>query len=265
MRKAILLVALLVVSTLPAYVSADDDPVRTRQTLTEFSWSGNASSVQISGEWDDWLVRSDLLEDEGEWSVSLDLEPGMYCYKLIVDDNWIFDPAEPYRGYCGDFENSIVRVSDASKPMFTHSIENELLTVLWHAGLGGGAPESTPFALATGLWDESTWTWTLDLSNLPDGKNTLHITGEDVDGNVAEDLLLPIWNGPMADFVWEDALIYMIMTDRFVNGEEANDPEPTNASEGADWQGGDFAGVTQMIQSGYFSDLGVNACVNSKV
>ena len=54
----------------------------------------------------------------------------------------------------------------------------------------------------------------------------LHITGEDVDGNVAEDLLLPFWNGEMADFVWEDALIYMIMTDRFVNGDSGNDGNP---------------------------------------
>ena len=143
--------------------------------------------------------------------------------------------------------------------MFTHSIENGILTVLWHAGSGGGAPESTPFALATGLWDEETWTWTLDLSTLPDGKNTLHITGEDVDGNQAEDLLLPFWNGPQADFVWEDALIYMVMTDRFVNGDSTNDPLATNAAEGADWLGGDLLGVTQMIQSGYFTNLGVNA------
>ena len=35
--------------------------------------------------------------------------------------------------------------------------------------------------------------------------------------------------------------------------------ESTNAAQGADWLGGDFAGVTQMIQSGYFTDLGVNA------
>ena len=49
------------------------------------------------------------------------------------------------------------------------------------------------------------------------------------------------------------------MTDRFVNGNQSNDGLATGAAQGADWQGGDFAGVTQMIQSGYFSNLGVNA------
>ncbi len=240
-------------------VEAPEEPIRIRPALTTFTWEGEATSVEVSGEWDDWEVRTDLTEVGGEWTASLNLDPGMYCYKLLVDDNWIFDPSEPYRGYCGDFENSVARVADASKPMFTHSIENSILTVLWHAGSDGGAPDSTPFALATGLWDEETWTWTLDLSTLPEGKNTLHITGEDVDGNQAEDLLLPFWNGPQADFIWEDALIYMVMTDRFVNGDGTNDPLSTDAAQGADWMGGDLSGVTQMIQSGYFADLGVNA------
>jgi glycosidase/plastocyanin len=242
-------------------VEADDpEPVRIRSGLTTFSWLGDADSVQIGGEWDDWEGRINLSESDRVWSVEMNLDPGMYCYKFVVDGEWMLDPIEPYRGYCGDFENSVVRVPDASSPMFSHTITNGVLTVLWHAGTGGGAPESTPFALATGLWDDTTWTWTLDLSTLPEGKNTLHITGEDVDGNVAEDRLLPFWNGRQADFVWEDALIYMIMTDRFVNGDPSNDPQPMDAvSNGGDWMGGDFAGITRMIENGYFSHLGVNA------
>ena len=49
------------------------------------------------------------------------------------------------------------------------------------------------------------------------------------------------------------------MTDRFVDGNSSNNPATTNAAHGADWQGGDFEGITQMIQSGYFNNLGVNA------
>ena len=130
MRKAILLVILLLAATLPMFATADSDPIRQRSTATDFSWSGTATSVQVSGEWDDWAERTNLSENNGQWSASLEIDPGMYCYKLIVDDNWIFDPSEPYRGYCGDVENSIVRVPDASKPMFTHSIETVSYTHL---------------------------------------------------------------------------------------------------------------------------------------
>ena len=51
----------------------------------------------------------------------------------------------------------------------------------------------------------------------------------------------------------------MVMTDRFVNGNTSNDEPMVGAAQGADWQGGDFAGVTQMIESGYFDELGVGA------
>ncbi len=259
MRKATLLVILLIIASLPSTTTADENPVRQRSNMTEFTWVGSATTVEVSGEWDDWQVRTDLVDNNGSWSVELSLNPGMYCYKLIIDNNWIFDPAEPYRGYCEDFENSIVRVPDTSIPMFTHEINNRNLTVYWHAGTSGGAPEYTPSALTNSSWDAQEWAWSLDLSNLPDGKNTLHIIGADVDGNIADDLLLPFWNGPQADFIWEDALIYMIMTDRFVNGNNSNDPLSTGAAQGADWMGGDFAGITQMIRSGHFTNLGVNA------
>ena len=40
----------------------------------------------------------------------------------------------------------------------------------------------------------------------------------------------------------------MVMTDRFVNGNQSNDPtEIQGVAQGADWMGGDLAGVTNMI------------------
>ena len=34
-----------------------------------------------------------------------------------------------------------------------------------------------------------------------------------------------------ADFIWDDAPIYMVMTDRFVNGNTSNDGAPSGAEE----------------------------------
>ena len=100
--------------------------------------------------------------------------------------------------------------------------------------------------------------WTLDISNFEDGKHTLRLEINDTNGNIAYDELVPFWVGEQAEFSWEDSLIYMILTDRFVNGNTSNDPISTGAAQGADWQGGDLEGVTQMIESGYFSEMGVN-------
>lgn len=63
-------------------------------------------------------------------------------------------------------------------------------------------------------------------------------------------------------FVWEGANIYFLLTDRFNNGNPDNDinferTKETGVLRG--FEGGDIAGVTQKIEEGYFTDLGINA------
>src|SRR5262249_59084077 len=59
---------------------------------------------------------------------------------------------------------------------------------------------------------------------------------------------------------WPDRVLYFVFVDRFLDGNPANNGKPTpNVQKPADYQGGDWAGVLQKLQSGYFTDLGVNA------
>ncbi len=63
-------------------------------------------------------------------------------------------------------------------------------------------------------------------------------------------------------FVWENANIYFLLTDRFNNGDPANDLAFERQPDGAPlryFMGGDLKGITQKIQEGYFSDLGITA------
>ncbi|MBU2525422.1 MAG: alpha-amylase [Bacteroidetes bacterium] len=67
---------------------------------------------------------------------------------------------------------------------------------------------------------------------------------------------------PKVPFVWEGANLYFLLTDRFYNGDPANDVNFDRVGEAAKlrgFEGGDIKGVTQKIQEGYFTDLGVNA------
>ncbi len=72
------------------------------------------------------------------------------------------------------------------------------------------------------------------------------------------------------DFTWDNATVYFLLTDRFNNGNTANDHSynrglnrdgsvNTQMDTVASFQGGDFKGITQKIEAGYFDDLGVNA------
>jgi glycosidase len=69
---------------------------------------------------------------------------------------------------------------------------------------------------------------------------------------------------PLADFA--DEIIYWAMTDRFSNGDPANDNGlGDRRGDGVDpanpigWQGGDFAGIQQKIEEGYFQGMGFTA------
>ncbi|MES2316309.1 MAG: alpha-amylase family glycosyl hydrolase [Pseudomonadota bacterium] len=63
-------------------------------------------------------------------------------------------------------------------------------------------------------------------------------------------------------FVWENATVYFLLTDRFNNANPANDLAYGRKADGAPlrgYMGGDLAGVTAKIKEGYFNNLGVDA------
>lgn len=81
------------------------------------------------------------------------------------------------------------------------------------------------------------------------------------------DLLIPLQDGEvvmdptqLTRHDQQAQVLYSILIDRFMNGNPDNDwkmnsPEVLDI---VDYQGGDFAGITQKIQEGYFDSLGVN-------
>ncbi|MCW5922572.1 MAG: hypothetical protein KIS77_09520 [Saprospiraceae bacterium] len=65
-----------------------------------------------------------------------------------------------------------------------------------------------------------------------------------------------------APFLWENANIYFLLTDRFYNGDRKNDRNfgrtaPTAPLRG--FMGGDLKGITKKLEEGYFDQLGITA------
>ncbi|MFD2725365.1 alpha-amylase family glycosyl hydrolase [Hyunsoonleella rubra] len=63
-------------------------------------------------------------------------------------------------------------------------------------------------------------------------------------------------------FVWEGANVYFLLTDRFNNGDTLNDinfGRTLKTGKLRGFEGGDIKGVTQKINEGYFTNLGINA------
>ena len=74
------------------------------------------------------------------------------------------------------------------------------------------------------------------------------------------------------NFSWDNATVYFLLNDRFVNGDTSNDrsykreTDANGVSFGNDlkqmpsaFHGGDLKGITSKINSNYFKDLGINA------
>ena len=63
-------------------------------------------------------------------------------------------------------------------------------------------------------------------------------------------------------FMWENASVYFLLTDRFYNGDNSNDINFGREPDGAplrSFMGGDFAGIIEKIEEGYFDSLGIDA------
>mgnify|MGYP001204598182 FL=1 len=249
---------------------------RFRENQVEFSYipSSSINSVEISGEWDNW-EKHNLTFENGEYSIHLSLEPGYYCYKFIIDQTeWVFDPVNTYKKYCNSILNSGIIVDNFNNPKLEIDyLSQELfdLRVKYFGGYGGTRPDNFEISLVhnfestnvTYVWDEEDWTIhvNLDFDNgkYELGKYTLSLVVTDSNGKSSQELYIPFWFEE-EKFNWNGALIYMIMTDRFVNGNYSNDPIALpDVSGGADWQGGDFEGVISLLESGYFTEIGVSA------
>ena len=56
----------------------------------------DAAVVVLTGTFNDWHQSQLLFAREGgEWVCRVDLDPGVYRYKFIVDGDWLLDPSNP--------------------------------------------------------------------------------------------------------------------------------------------------------------------------
>lgn len=78
-----------------------------------------ANLVILSGTFNNWNQSQYVFGREGdEWVCRIDLDPGEYTYKFIVDGNWILDPANSVtqEDEAGNL-NSVIVVLQKSDPL----------------------------------------------------------------------------------------------------------------------------------------------------
>lgn len=240
------------------------------------------SRVEVAGEWNGWMQPGAALSSDGagRYRTTLQIAPGFYGYKLIVDGDWQLDPDGPRRKYVDGTENSGLLVEDCRNPtlsLVSHNVERPSMgqgrfraEVQYELGAGGAAIDGSAVRVSlrrdgastpvTGVTvDVAARRVRIDVGSLADGKYTALVDVTDAMGRASKTLRLPFWIEASA-FSWQGATIYMAMVDRFANGDRSNDASPTSGVDPrADYQGGDFQGLRARIADGSLDRLGVRA------
>jgi 1,4-alpha-glucan branching enzyme len=91
-------------------------PIPQARSLVRLEYVNPAArSVCIAGDFNDWHPQATemLKVGEGRWVKELALKPGVYQYRLVVDNTWMVDPgcAESAPNPYGD-RNSVLRVGN---------------------------------------------------------------------------------------------------------------------------------------------------------
>jgi len=228
---------------------------------------GAAPKVNVAGQFNGWNMQSHELKPAGDGSYELfvPLSPGRHPYKLVIDGQWTLDPGYPEKTSDGvGGENSVVGVEasagDAPPVVFAQScggnkavfrvVGSAPVAVSSVLQLPGGSSRPVPHEISGD-------TVSVALHDAPEG-SWVRVVVADAAGQVSNAARVPA--RPLRAFQWQDGVIYYAFTDRFANGESGNDKpvQDDRVLPAANYQGGDFQGIRQKIEEGYFEKLGVN-------
>ncbi len=252
-----------------------DIPVRSCGVTVQLR-RASAGPIYLRGEINSWSLANPLVKNGDVWEMTLDsLDEGDYAYKLYDQSTgeWFLDPNNPYTKYVEGVANSRLRVPDCEPPLLEllapPVVGEDSIRITVGASYGRGRVGLDAGSVVVrrngevlnGDWfNPQDGVLTVEQSGLAPGKYSYLFEISDTNGLKTEPLFVPVWI-EAESFDWRDASLYFVLTDRFHNGDESNDA-PVQDSQldwKANWQGGDFAGIREKIEDGYFSDLGINA------
>lgn len=228
---------------------------------------GKVAKVTVAGSFNGWNTDSHPLTEvkPGRFELFLPLAAGEYPYKFLVDGAWTMDPDNALSSADGD-GNSLVRLTGASATtapgVFAAAQARDEITFEFHTGPTPpkrvSAVLQTPDGSSKALPAEPSGNRVkFRTESFPAG-SWIRVVVVDDTGVTSPAARAQV--RPDGKFQWQDAVIYYAFTDRFVNGNKSNDRpvKHPDVLPQANYMGGDFEGIRQRIDEGYFEKLGVN-------
>ena len=227
--------------------------------------------AQLKGEMTNWQLVDGQLED-GKWIFDFSLNPNAYQYMFVVDGQEMLDPVNEQKidNGNGGFNSLLdLRASEKEKESRlvlktrTHT-ENSI-----SIQCSGALDQLSIFPYLNNTLLDYQLEGDLLTISFPalEGRSKIRVFASNVYGP-SNDILIPLENGEVirnTDLLTrsdhEAQIMYFTLVDRFNNGNESNDAplEDERLYDKANYQGGDLAGITEKIRSGYFKSLGINS------
>ncbi|QSQ15521.1 alpha-amylase family glycosyl hydrolase [Myxococcus landrumensis] len=252
--------------------SEDSIPIRKCDVVLTYAPQQSLSGpVYVAGEWNGFAAAGLRMEERGDgvFTARLEgLEPRDYGYRFVVGKQEVMDPQNPYSRWVRAEEYSKLTVPDCRRPVlelrrFAVTPEGTLdVEVAYLDGTDEAGPDAEKVLLSLDgrpmpeALNRGTGRLRLHQEGLSKGKHHVKVVAMDATGRIAEPLYLPFWVEPER-FRWESGPMYFAFTDRFRNARPENDGPVADVDPIANYAGGDFAGITEKLEEGYFDALGV--------
>ena len=254
------------------------------QQLHTFSYKPleKVKKVLVTGSFNNWSKEKDQLLDKGNsvYELTLPMDPGNYIYKYIVDGKEIVDPVNSEKAPTGfDNFNSVLRISEIDTVQtflhvgsFKESKEQVVLSFVYENSADPSSLKKDEIIVLLDNNEEESNRVTLEEKTINVQLAKKELKGEKTlralvsrKGKITNIQQVILYDGIPAGqltspWSWYDGSIYSIMIDRFANGDKSNDRPVVHDSIffQANYQGGDFKGISNKIEEGYFDSLGVN-------
>ncbi len=259
-------------------------PIRSRiQQKYKFSFKPDQDYkvLNLFGSFNGWDRGNLPMKDEdgdGIFEAEVPLEPGRYQYKFFGDGKEIVDPVNPVKvpNGMGDFNSVYVVPESKTGKVFLHVGKYENLNgVSKFNFIYENENSSEPVQkdelivlLDNQKVDE-------EIISFKDQSITLNFENDQLESkqliriavvkngiatNMQSVFLTDGKPASRSVFLWNDAMIYSLMIDRFNDGDQSlNSPIVHDSlSPKANYMGGDFQGIISKLNEGYFDSLGIN-------
>lgn len=227
--------------------------------------------ARLKGSFTGW-APVDLAPSGGSFEATFYLPPGDHAYQVEVGGEWQAEPGVPRQPNGFGAFNSVLTVPESGATPVLQAVRHVRGEHVNDIEL-----RATPGTELFSWWENHLYTTSLidssgtALVRIPAAayaakRSHLRIWAANEQG-VSAQVLIPLESGvPIEDpnlLTRDDRqamTMYFLMIDRFVNGDASNDDpvDDDRIHPRANHHGGDFQGIAETLESGYFDALGVN-------